>query len=378
MITERELNLVNLSPINKDFYQIWNELLDTASKLSERWDPTSTNETDPGIVLLKVLTAIGDKLNYNIDKNILEAFMPSAAQEESMRKLCEMLGYNMKYYQSATTEASITYTGNTLTDSEKLPESGLLLPIFTTLSNNDKDINYITTENVLITNDSTKVTVPIMEGQLVMCENNSNNIVSLDYLDDENKYYLPEVQIAENGIFVYSINDSTRSIRWTQLDNLNTQATKQTVYKFGYDSKEARPYLQFPEDISNIIEDGLEISYVRKSGNAGNISANTLTSFDIPTSDDWSQFTDSENFVTTNPSAAVNGKNPETITQAYSNFKKVVGTFDTLVTCRDYINKIYNLVNNNNIPLVSNVIVSDIRDDINRAVTICNFDEYGI
>ena len=80
MITNKELNTVKLSPTKKDFYQIWNEILDVSSKISERWDPTSTNESDPGIVLLKVLTAIADKLNYNIDANTREAFMPSAAQ----------------------------------------------------------------------------------------------------------------------------------------------------------------------------------------------------------------------------------------------------------------------------------------------------------
>ena len=99
MITNSEINAVDLSPTKKDFYQIWNELMEVAGKLSERWDPTSTNESDPGIVLLKVLTAVADKLNYTIDVNTLEAFMPSAAQEESMRKLTEMMGYNMKYYQ---------------------------------------------------------------------------------------------------------------------------------------------------------------------------------------------------------------------------------------------------------------------------------------
>ena len=70
MLTEKELNLLDLSATKKDFYQIWSELLEVSSKLSERWDPQSTNETDPGIVLLKVLTAIADKLNYNIDKKM--------------------------------------------------------------------------------------------------------------------------------------------------------------------------------------------------------------------------------------------------------------------------------------------------------------------
>ena len=121
MITTSEENAVKLSATKKDFYQIWNELLDTASKISERWDPTSTNESDPGIVLLKVLTAIADKLNFEVDANTLEAFMPSAAQEESMRKLTEMMGYNMKYYQSATTNVQITY--NTY-DHTEIPADG--------------------------------------------------------------------------------------------------------------------------------------------------------------------------------------------------------------------------------------------------------------
>lgn len=107
MLTKNEINSIQLSATKKDFYQIWGELTEIADKLSERWDISSTNESDPGIVLLKVLTAVGDKLNYTIDKNTLEAFMPSAAQEESMRKLCNMLGYSMKYYQSAETTVTI-------------------------------------------------------------------------------------------------------------------------------------------------------------------------------------------------------------------------------------------------------------------------------
>jgi hypothetical protein len=86
MFSYSELNAVELSTTKKDYYQIWNELLEVAQKLSERWDPTATNEADPGIVLLKVATALADKINYAVDANTLEAFMPSCAQEASMRK----------------------------------------------------------------------------------------------------------------------------------------------------------------------------------------------------------------------------------------------------------------------------------------------------
>jgi hypothetical protein len=76
----------------------------------------------------------------------------------------------------------------------------------------------------------------------------------------------------------------------------------------------------------------------------------------------------------------MNGADPESLNAAYNNYKKTIGTFDTLVTCRDYMNKIYQMTESstNTTPLVSNVIVSDIRDDINGATQLCSFNDYGI
>lgn len=382
MITNNELNAVKLSPTKKDFYQIWNELLDTAGKISERWDPTSTNESDPGIVLLKVLTAVADKLNYNIDANTLEAFMPSAAQEESMRKLTEMLGYNMKYYQSATTEVKISYLENT----EAPLDQTLTIDKFTNIKDSDDSINYVTLSPLYLTNEIPFGNVNCMEGELVECETADNNIVSIYHLDDNKRYFLPETQVAENSIFITNIENNIEGTEWRKVDNLNAQSLKSKVFKFGFDSHEGLPYIQFPEDISTIIEDGLRIKYIRTRGADGNISVDTLTKLTTPLS--WSYLTaeekqsyhDVSKFSVTNIRAATNGTDKEGINAAYNNFKKTVGTFDTLVTCRDYMNKIYQLVSgvDNTTPLVSNVIVSDIKSDVNRAVTLGTFTSRGI
>ena len=390
MITQNEISSLNLSPTKKDFVQIWNELIEVASKITERWDPTSTNESDPGIVLLKVLAGIADKLNYNIDKNILEAFMPTAAQMESMQKLCELVGYNIKYYQSAETTVRISYTGDTSEGSEeRIDGFGLPIPKFTTITNADKDITYVTTNTipVYITNSTPNVEVHCIEGQISQCESsNEHNLITLAQLDDNYRYYLPETQIAANGIFVYNATSSvlsdnsatlTEGTEWIQVDNLNVQAPGIRVFKFGYDSFEGRPYIAFPEDIGSLIEDGLFIYFVRTSGLSGNISARTLEVLEIPTGDAWKDFS-AEQFEVVNANAATNGSNIESISTAYNNFKKTIGTFDTLVTCRDYMNKIYSLMDADNSPLVSNILVTDIRNDINNAITLCSFNEFGI
>ena len=392
MINEKELNLTQISPTKRDFYQIWTELLAVSKKLSERWDPTSTNETDPGIVLLKVLTACTDKLNYNIDKSVLELFMPSVTQEDSMRKLCDLLGYNMKYYQSATTDVTISYKGNLLNDDSKIYT--FTLPKFTQIKNSSSDISYTTLKGCSFTvgksQDTVIITankVPCIEGSYQVCSTNDGELITVDHIDDNYRFYLPEAAIAENGIFISNLANNSYSDYWTKVDNLNTVLPGKTAWKFGFDSYRQMPYIQFPEDIATLIEDGLKIEYIRTSGISGNVSARTLSKVALAKEIETNQAdTDgntikisADDLIAVNTQATTNGANPETINAAYNNYKKIVGTFDTLVTCRDYMNKIYNLYNEEtNVPIVSNVIVSDIRDDINRAHVLCSFNEYGI
>lgn len=389
MITKKELNEVTLSPTKKDYYQIWNELLDLASKISSRWTPANTNESDPGIVLLKALTAIADKLNYNIDKNTLEAFMPSATQEESMRKLTEMLGYSMKYYQAATCSVSFSFKE---TEEHSLSDyaDGIWFPRFLNLTNEDEDINYVTLESFNLSSGQPTYKVKAIEGELVTCESDTDNVVSLKHLDDLNRYILPEAAVAENGIFICNVSNNQEEEMWERIDNLNDKFLGSRIFKFGFDSSIKLPYIQFPEDISHLINSGLKIQYIRTRGVDGNISSETISKFIIPA--EWSELTSdneedaaikelsSDNFNVKNITSAINGADPESIDQAYNNYKKVIGTFNTLVTCRDYMNKIYQLMDgeNSNTPLVSNIIAADIRDDINKAITLCSFNDYGI
>ena len=397
MYTYNELNAVELSPTKKDYYQVWNELLDVAGKLSERWDPASTNESDPGVVLLKVLTAVADKLSYNIDANTLEAFMPSAAQESSMRKLCDMLGYSMRFYASATTTARITYQG------DYFPPSGdIKIDAFTNLKDTDGTVNYITLDSITLNSLQRSKTVSCLEGELISCETNLGNYITLEHLDDNRRFYLPERQVASNVGAIFVAKRGTTAF-WSQVDNLNTCLLGLEVFKFGYDSNMGLPYLEFPEDIGSLIGTGLEVRFVRTRGAQGNISVNTLQTLEKPLSwsnqaasaapttvgsaeivegaeeipEDW---LDVEQYLVTNLTAAKDGKDPETIDEAYWNFQKTIGTFDTLVTCRDYMNKIYRMTQSSltTTPLVSNVIVSDIRDDINRAYSLCTLTNGGV
>lgn len=381
MINEKEIEAVELSPTKRDFYQVWNELLDTAEALSERWSPKSTNESDPGIVLLKVLTAINDKLTYTADKKILEAFMPSATQEESMRKLCDMLGYSMRYYRSAVADIAVTYKGERDLSNES---ERFAIPWGFYFTDADEEITYFTLDNMVFGDTITTKSIKCMEGQWVDCETNGSNLIKRENLDDKLRYYLPETQVAENGTFIWNYDSQSGelSAAWERVDNLNAKALGQRIFRFGFDSRQNMPYVEFPDDVSSLLGDGIVIRYTRTSGLSGNVNAGRINKMQsisgiVDLQGEETECSDSE-FTVKNKATTTNGKNKETITEAYNSFKKTIGTFDTLVTCRDYMNKIYQLLDSNENPYVSNVLASDIRNDVNRGVTICTFDKNGI
>lgn len=386
MITKQEINAVELSPTKRDFYQMWNELMDAARAISPIWVPSATNESDPGIVLLKLLVGVADKLSGAIDMNTRETTMPSATQLESMRKLCDMMGYSMHHYIAATGDAVIGFKDTeSITLEGNIGSDGIYIPRFTNLQNTDESINYVTLEGINLYPLEPSRKVAVMEGQLIECETNNDNIVTLSQLDDNHRFFFPEKNIAENGIFVLNVDDSIEDTSWRKVDNLNTVPLGNKVFKFGYDSLNDAPYIQFSDDIGQLIEDGLRISYVRTNGVNGNIALKTLSKLVPPalwkTSDNqYITKLSADNFAVTNNSDIVNGADPESLNDAYSNYKKTIGTFDTLVSCRDYMNKIYQLTKSttNTTPLVSNIVVSDIRDDINRSHILCSMNDYGI
>lgn len=364
MITEHEIQISNMSYTEKDFASIYPTLLDLTKQLTNKWDPSISNESDPGNVLLKLLAAIGDKTNYNIDKNVLECFMPSATQETSMRMLTEAVGYNMKYYQSATTDITFKYT-------EDL-ERATFNKFSTVITNQDSSVAYTLIDDVTLMYKNGSVSGRAIEGQLTDLLVGDQEVIKLDNLDDNNRLYFPEIYVAENGVFI--TNDGFANFNeWQKVDNLNTQIPLTRCYKFGYDSKAELPYIEFPTDIAQLLGSGIRVSYIVTHADDGNVSAGTLTNV-ASTNVDTLDF---DNLVVFNPAAAVNGKTKETIDEAYNNFKKIIGTFDTLVTTRDYGNAMYNLVDEYNKPMVSNAMASDRTDDINYGLKVVTYDNQG-
>jgi hypothetical protein len=380
MSNKEDLEISSMSYTSKDFGTLYPEILDLAKQLTNKWDPSQSNESDPGVVLLKEAAFVADHNNYNIDKNILENFLPSATQDRSVRNIMEMNGYTPRYYVSATGNVTFTWENPNVTE-----DKTFTIPAFTLIiSDADQTVSYTQIQDLSINIDASNPTKSIpsscmfIEGTINTLTVNNSSTIQLSNLDDNNRIYLPNSMVAQNGIYIRYVNDSDHKNYgfWTRNNYLSTQPSGSRVYKLDYDSLRSLPYIEFPSDIASIINDGISISYVTTSGEAGNVSANTLVNIVSPsefTARNESETRSTEYLTLTNSSSIINGKDPETISEMYNSFKKVVGTFDTLVSCDDYANRIYTEASD----YVSNCYVTDRRTDYNKALNVVTYDSNG-
>jgi len=357
----------NISYTNKDFQSIYNELLELVPKLTNKWDPNLSNESDPLVVLLKLNALLADKNNYNIDKNILELFPLSVTQRGNAQKIYESLGYSMRWYNSAVVTVNLRWVG------EATSTSPLTLDLFTEITDDTGNVVYtlIPTEygqsiSVDRSPSSRQDTSFIaMEGNIVDYQVSDTTTITLNNLDANNRLYFNNVNVAENGIFIGNIDDQGKVRDWLQwylVDNLEATQLSQTCYKFGVLPNSNTCYIEFPQDIANLIGQGLQIKYLLSSGADGTIKPGTLNSFFADqTDEDGTVINDSVRIWNSESSTA--GQDPEDLDEAYENYRKVVTTFNTLVTCKDYQDAIYRLHDDLNQPIVSNAIVTDRTND---------------
>lgn len=392
--------LSNQNYINKDFQSIYPELLELVKQLSYRWDPTISNESDPGVVLIKLNAILADKNNYAIDKNMLECFPDTVTQDSNAYQLFNQLGYKMGGYVSATGEASFLWNSDTVKDSNgsiyKVP-----LKKFTMLSDKDKSIVYTLLEDVSLDMDKygAEVRGKVIQGVVRDYTVYGDKVIRIDAIDNRNRLYFPLRNVAENGIFIgtwqpnsnneleFIYSDDAESTvtqvqdprHWKLVDNLQSQPMGTKCYAVGLDNITNSFYVEFPSDYTDLFGDGISIKYLQTDGYQGNIRPGVLRTF----YNDYEIFVPGENGESealnitkmvdiTNVNSLLDGKDPETIDTAYANYKRTVGTFDTLVTLRDYLNYIVNP----DFGVASNGVISDRTTDIQSSYKIMKRKEW--
>lgn len=375
----------NISYTNKDFVRVYEELLDLAKELSSKWDPSLSNESDPGVILLKLNAVIADKCNYNIDKSVLECFPLSVTQLPNARQLFDQLGYRMHWRRSAVSTINMNWVGTTTYPNEyAVIEPFVMITdadstiVYTILGPYDgiNDYNVDTIKLLCDGAASSAVKCNVIQGVPIDFTVSGNKLITIANLDENNRLYFPDTYVAENGVFITNAADSGNYNKWERRDNLSIENFGNYFYKFDVNKEGTNCYIEFPEDVETLFGEGIYIKYIRTDSEYGNINASFLSKFyDTITANLGGEniILNTDVISINNPGSISNGSSYETINDAYRNYKHTVGTFKTLVTLRDYINAILNS------GMVSNCFVCDRTNDIQTTygvlTTVNNVDQ---
>ncbi len=356
----------NLSYTSRDYTSIYNELMSSIPLLTKSWDPK--DENDPGVVLIKLISMLGDMLSYNLDKNALEAFPRTVLQRANAQQIFRLVGYKMHWWRSARIEAKFT-NANTYP---------IYISKYNTFSTKDSSIFYTNIHQITIPSgtygDDMFVTeliqgvpvTPVLKNSInpidyndTWHENYDYNLLASDIVND--RIYIKYKNIDETSITLID-NDEAQFAEneWTQVKNINLSETMDKVFEFDVDEDNV-PFIQLPSYWKEkYVITKFKLFLVLSNGPEGEIEENTITAINPQKcyiNDDNIDISEALKQVTLYNTASTYGYKPETCTEARKESEKYINTIDTLVTLRDFEKAV------SRIDSVANVIATDIQMD---------------
>lgn len=349
---------------SKDYTNILDDLINSIPGITAKWESSDAN--DPGLILVKLMSILGDMLFYSLDIQSLEVYPSSVTLRKNAATIYKLIGYKMKWYRSATLEATVV---NTYTAAATLPR-------FCTFTSTDGTITYTTFRQYELpanTNNSGVVTsVELIEGTPVTPPRSSSvpypsssapwhSIYGYNYTVENiinNRLYLNDVNIDQDHIIVIDDQNET----WALKENIYLTRDVGKFFEFDVDVND-RPYIELIDYWSNYNIKRFKVFYIRSNGEAGQVYSNVLTRCTgnvwaiIPTANSNNQMYNVNSFIQFTHYPSTLGYNPETPDEARKESVKYQNTLDTIITLKDFENVTLRE------PGVANVRATDLTND---------------
>lgn len=379
-ITKSDYSAKKVDYTSKDYVTILDDLINSISGISQKWN--STDQNDPGLILVKLMSILGDMLFYNQDMQSLEVYPNSVTQRKNAATIYKLIGYKMRWYKSATLQANIVNTYS----------NGATMPRFCTFATDNNAVVYTTFDDYELpsnmTNNGLETLIELVQGVPVTPVRVSNNpypevgkpwhsIYGYNYTEDDivnNRLYLKDTNIDQDHIIL--IDDKNE--QWALKDNIYLTQEVGRMFEFGVDVNET-PYLELIDYWQNFNVSKFKVFYIKSAGESGQIYANTLKTL---TGNVWSKASIGDDTTVYNISNFIHfthydstlGYNPETPDEARKNSVMYQNTLDTLITLADFERATLRE------PGVANVRATDLTNDPGKAVVFTvgniNQDEY--
>ena len=359
---DERLTSPNLSYTSREYSSIYSELLASIPNLTKEW--SANDENDPGVVLLKLISMLGDMLSYNQDKASLEVFPRTVLQRANAQQIFRLVGYKMHWWRSAQVDCTIVNNNSFVVTIAK----------YNTFGTSAGSTVYTNLNQIEIPTGDSGITTTLIQGLPVTpslissvkpLESNTEWHDCYDYNIDassvlNNRIYLKYSNIDETSISLVD-NDETPFVEreWKLVDNINTVENLDKVFEFDVD-EDNTPFIQLPDYWNTkYVITKFKLFLVLSNGKNGEIEENTLTSINpnkIYTTENISNQNITNQLVIFNTPSTY-GYNPQTCTEGRIDAEKYINTIDTLVILRDFEKAIMR------IDSVANVLATDIQID---------------
>lgn len=314
---------------NKDFIDSYEELLELTRTLTNKWDPTTSSEADPGVVTLKLMAMLDDRQNYKKDIAESQAYPDTVFDRQTAFDLLQMLGYVLKEQKSA-----VGYV-----EAKKVvpAETAIILPAFTPITNADKTLYYFTVADTIFENlaqapDTKTKNVRVMEGSPFAIEKEGIDEFTIKDIDESGRFFLQKSGLAVNGVFIGIKELDTNNevvYNYSKWQNVESSVLyPKGLFFFVLSNTEGENYIKFPSNFVELIgDDVFKVQATYSAGGDGNCLKGTLTN--LQGSDDLEGFIIRQYFDITT------GENQETIKQGFQNYYNSMEIFNTIVTAFD-------------------------------------------
>jgi len=335
-------NLSKLSYTSRDYASIFQDLVNAIPSLTNTW--VAREETDPGIVLVKLMSMLGDMLSYNQDKMVLELYPESVTQRKNAAQIFNLIGYKMHWYRSARSVATLT----------NVNVNPATVPRYTKFVTSDESLCYTNVYQLELPSNTTNSGIeyqlelvqglpktPTIASGSIAPEYNAawHSVYSFNVVSSEivsNRLYINDGNIDESTITL--IDDV--GAEWIQVNNVDIMTATGKFFELKVDEYD-KAYLKMVNYWSDFDLKRFKLFYIVSNGESGQISSNTLVRSITPiytiTGDTNNRtFTDVSSDIRILNRASTYGYNPMTPDEARADSAKYVNTYDTLINLDDF------------------------------------------
>jgi hypothetical protein len=331
---------ISVDYTSKDYYALREDLIARIQDRVPDW--TGEDPADFGIALVETFAYLGDLINYYIDRNANESFLPTATQRSSVLNIAQSYGYTPAGYSRAFTTIELS---NSYTSAITLPAGSVFYGDIV-IEDTVEKVYFTTDADIQVPAKVGVVngveTITAQEGlPIALVATNANEYgeqIGTSNGFPNMVFELGEVPVVDDSIDIY-VQDGDVYSKWTKVRHLVDYGPNDQVFEVSSDENDVVA-IYFGDGVSGLIPtrfSDIRATYVVGGGNRGNVDQESIdTIYHVPALSESELIALQSRITITNTDVAIGGSDPETLNQIRRAAPLILRANNRAVTLQDY------------------------------------------